>query len=190
MLNAIVLTELEFIECFFLFGGNIMSKYKRIFIVGHSGAGKGVLAQGVAKKLGWAYLDADFALASSIGREVKEILGAEGEKKFQLRLTEILGNQINQENIVVTTDDSIIDSEKNQQILAKEFTVHLKVSTPVQIDRIGHNRPLLPVSNFKTFLEDLHQKRDALYEKVASLTVNSDENALENHIKKVVDAVK
>lgn len=41
----------------------------------------------------------------------------------------------------------------------------------------------------KRFLDDLHQKRDALYEKVASLTVNSDDNALEKHIKEVVDAV-
>lgn len=30
-----------------------MSNIKRIFIIGHSGAGKGVLAQEVAKKLGW-----------------------------------------------------------------------------------------------------------------------------------------
>lgn len=167
-----------------------MSNYKRIFIVGHSGAGKGVLAQGVAKALGWRYLDADFALAPSIGRQVSEVLGAEGEKKFQQCLTEILGNQINQDNIVVTTDDSIIDSEKNQQLLAKEFTVNLQVSTDVQIDRIGHNRPLLSTTNFKSFLDDLHHKRDALYEKVASLTLNSDDNDLEKHIKGVVDAVK
>lgn len=30
-----------------------MSNIKRIFIIGHSGAGKGVLAQAVAKSLGW-----------------------------------------------------------------------------------------------------------------------------------------
>lgn len=167
-----------------------MGKYKRIFIVGHSGAGKGVLAQGVAKALGWKFLDADFALAPSIGRPASEILGPEGEKKFQQCLTDILDTQINQENIVVTTDDSIIDSEKSRQLLGSEFTVNLKVSTPVQIDRIGHNRPLLSVSNFKSFLDELHQKRDALYEKVAKLTINSDDNALERHIKEVVDAVK
>lgn len=167
-----------------------MSKYKRIFIVGHSGAGKGVLAQGVAKELGWKYLDADFSLAPSIGRPASETLGVEGEKKFHKRLTEILENQLQQENIVVTTDDSLIESEESQQLLSKEFTVNLKVSTSVQIDRIGHNRPLLPVSNFKSFLDDLHQKRDALYEKVASFTLNSDDNDLEKHIKEVVNAVK
>ena len=52
-----------------------MKQHKRIFIIGHSGAGKGFLAQAVAKKLGWQYLDADFALASSIGRPASEICG-------------------------------------------------------------------------------------------------------------------
>jgi shikimate kinase len=43
-----------------------MSKHKRIFIVGHSGAGKGVLAQALSKKLGWQFLDADFSLEKHV----------------------------------------------------------------------------------------------------------------------------
>lgn len=166
-----------------------MSQAKRIFIVGHSGAGKGVLAQGIAKELGWKYVDTDFAIAPSVGRPLAEILGAQGEEKFQQCLTDILSHQISKENIVVTTDDSIIDSEKNQDLLAKEFTVYLKVSTPVQLERISHNRPLLPQADYKSFLDRLHQKRDALYEKVASFTLSSDDHDLEGHIKTIVNKV-
>lgn len=36
-----------------------MSKHKRIFIAGQSGAGKGVVAQEVAKQLGWKFINAD-----------------------------------------------------------------------------------------------------------------------------------
>ncbi len=79
--------------------------------------------------------------------------------------------------------------DKNQKILSNEFAVYLKVSTPVQMERIAHNRPFLPVTDYRAFLDQLHQKRDALYEKVAKLTVNSDDNALEEHIKKIVNAV-
>lgn len=42
-----------------------MSKHHQIFIVGPSGAGKGVLAQALAKQLGWQCIDADFALLPS-----------------------------------------------------------------------------------------------------------------------------
>lgn len=167
-----------------------MNKYKRIFIIGHSGAGKGMLAEGVAKKLGWKYLDADFALASSIGRSLSEILGNSGEEKFQECLTEILTYQLTQENIVVTTDDSIIDSAKNQQLLSKEFTVYSKVSTRIQSERIAYNRPLLPQTNFKSFLDELHQKRDTHYEKVANFSVNSEEGELAEHIESIVKAIK
>lgn len=52
-----------------------MNQPKRIFIIGHSGAGKGVLAQGVAEKLGWKFIDADFSLVPSIGRTINDILG-------------------------------------------------------------------------------------------------------------------
>jgi shikimate kinase len=166
-----------------------MSNIKRIFIIGHSGAGKGVLAQEVAKSLGWQYLDADFSLAPSIGRPIVEIIGEEGIKRFHTCLSDILSHQTTKDNIVVTTDDSIILSEKGRELLGEEFAVYLKVSTSVQLERMSQNRPLLPVTDYKAFLDDLHHERDALYEQVASLTLNSDDNALEEHAASVVKAV-
>jgi len=170
-----------------------MQKYKRIFIVGHSGAGKGVVAQGVAKELGWKFINADvLGCAAHIGRTVSEVVGAEGERAFNRCLTEILSHQITKENIVVTTDESIICEEKARELLKSEFTVYLKVSTAVQLERIseGGYRPLLPVADYEAFLDKIHQERDGLYEKVASLTVNSDDNALDEHIKAVVKAIE
>jgi len=37
-----------------------MTQHNRIFIVGHSGAGKGVLAKALAEKLGWQFMIAQF----------------------------------------------------------------------------------------------------------------------------------
>lgn len=166
-----------------------MSQHKRIFIVGHSGAGKGMLAEAVAEKLGWKYINADFSLAPSIGRNTKDILGAQGEEAFHRCLSEILTYQLTQDNIVVTTDDSIVCSEKNRKLLSSEFTVNLKVSTSVQLERISHNRPLLPITDYKSFLDQLHQERNALYEQSASFTLNSDDNALEEHVLSIVKAI-
>lgn len=166
-----------------------MTQPKRIFIVGNSGAGKGVLAQGVAEKLGWKFIDADFSLAPSIGRTAADIIGKEGAQKFLDCLSDILSEQCQKEKIVVTTDDSIVCTEKSRKMLSSEFVVNLKVSTSVQMERIGHNRPLLPLADYKAFLDKLHHERDALYEEVASFSLNSDDNALEEHIDKVIKAV-
>lgn len=60
----------------------------------------------------------------------------------------------------------------------------------MQVQRIGHNRPLLPLNNFSDFLDALHHERDFFYEQVASLTLNSDDNDLEKHIAMVINAIK
>jgi shikimate kinase len=166
-----------------------MSKYKRIFIVGHSGAGKGVLAQALAKRMSWQFIDADFALAPSIGRPVTEIIGKQGEDTFHQCLSDILSYQKTKENIVVTTDDSIICHQKNQELLSSEFVVYLKVSLDVQLDRIAHNRPLLPTADYKTFLNKLRQERDDLYEQVASFSLSSDDGAIEEHVSSIIKAI-
>ncbi len=60
----------------------------------------------------------------------------------------------------------------------------------MQLDRISHNRPLLPASDYKNFLDKLHKERDALYEQSASFSLNSDDNAFEEHVLSVVKAIK
>ena len=165
-----------------------MNQPKRIFIIGHSGAGKGVFAAALAKKLSWQFLDADFALAPSIGKPLIQILGKQGEENFHQCLLDILSNQISKENIVVTTDDSIICSNKSRQLLASEFTVYLKVSTPVQLERIAHNRPLLSIVDYKAFLDKLHHERDSLFEEVATLTIES--ISVEEDVNKIIKALE
>ncbi len=165
-----------------------MSKSKRIFIVGHSGAGKGVFAQAIAKKLGWKYVDADFSLAPSIGRPLKEILGEQGEKAFHKTQTDILSNLLNQDNIVVTTDDSIVCDNNNRDLLSAEFTAYLQVSPKVQLERISHNRPLAKVNDFSAFLQTLRAERDAFYEKVARFSLSSDDGDIDGHVDSVVKA--
>lgn len=168
-----------------------MSNIKRIFIIGHSGAGKGVLAQAVAKKLGWKFINADvLGCAAHIGRTVSEVFGKEGEHHFNQCLIEILSHQINKANIVVTTDESIICDAKACELLKSEFTVYLKVSTSVQLERLSDYRPLLPVNDFGALLDRLHDERNNLYEQVASFSLNSDSGDIEEQARSVIKAME
>lgn len=88
-------------------------KHNRIFIVGLSGAGKGVLAEAIAKRLGWKFINADIlGAAAHVGRTVSEIVGEEGELRFNQCLTEILACQMSQDNIVVTTLIFVCDKKE------------------------------------------------------------------------------
>lgn len=163
-------------------------KHNRIFIIGHPGAGKALLAKTLAEKLGWKFIDADLGLEFRIGRTVKEIL-ERGEDKFYLCQAEILTEQLKKEDIVVTTDASIICNEKLQQLLSNEFVVYLQVSTSVQMERTSRNPAPLLVTDTKVFLDRLHHERDNLYTELADVTINSDDSALEEHVSRIITII-
>lgn len=167
-----------------------MSKTKRIFIVGQPGAGKALLAKTVAEKLGWQFVDADFGLEYRIGKTLHEALGKQGEEAFYHCQVEILQQQLQQENIVVATDSAVACSDKMQKLLSNELVVFVQVSTPMQLERMARNpAPLLSVADANSFLNKLHAERDSVYEKISSLTVDSEDNALDEHVMKIVKLI-
>jgi shikimate kinase len=162
-----------------------MSKYKRIFIVGHMGAGKFLLAEALAKKLGWQLIDANPSLERYVGRNLNEILGKQGEEAFHRCEAEIISHYIGKERVVVLLEEAVIATEQNRKLLSSECVVYLKVSTPVQIERMRDGRiPLLPIPDLKAFLDNQHQDRDSLYEEVATLTIES--ISVEEDVNKII----
>lgn len=162
-----------------------MKKPKRIFIVGHMGAGKALLSKSLAKKLGWEYIDASPGLERLVGRSVVEILGQPGAKEFYQCQSEIITHCSNKSSVVIDTDDSVIMSEKNRKLLSEEFVVYLKVSTPTQIERMADNQaPMLPIVGIKEFLDKRHSERDSLFEEVATLIIES--VCIENDVDSIV----
>jgi shikimate kinase len=151
-----------------------MIKPKRIFIVGHTVAGKFLLGEALAKKLGWQLIDANPGLERYIGRNLHEILGKQGEEAFHKCEAEIISHYINKEHVVLIMEEAVIATEKNRKLLSSEFVVYLKVSTSVQIERWLEGRsPLLPITDRKAFLDKQHLERDSLFEEVAKLTIES-----------------
>lgn len=166
-----------------------MSKYKRIFIVGHAGAGKFLLGEALAKKLGWEFIDANPGLERYIGRNLNEILGKQGEQAFHDCEAEIISHYIGKENVVVILEEAVIATEKNRKLLSPEFVVYLNVSTPVQIERWQQGRtPLLPIADKKAFLDKQHHERDSLFEEVATLTIEP--ISVEDSVQKILKAVE
>jgi shikimate kinase len=121
---------------------------------------------------------------------LSDIVGKQGEKDFHHCENQILTAQLSKHNIVLTTDASVVDDEKNRKLLSSEFVVYLKVSTPIQLERLSRNsEELLPIIDLKSFLNKLHDERDDMYEQVSSLTISSDNSALESHVQSIVKVV-
>ncbi|RUR28383.1 shikimate kinase [Legionella qingyii] len=166
-----------------------MNQYKRIFIVGLPGAGKGLFAKQLAEKLGWQFIDADLGIEYHIGRSLNEIFGTEGQKDFYQCQYNLLNALKTKENIVVATEASIICDEAIRHLLSSELVVFLQVSTEVQIGRIARNPSPLLTTDLKTFFDRLHVERDPLFETVANISLDTNDNALEEHVLSVFEHV-
>jgi shikimate kinase len=151
-----------------------MTTPERIFIIGHMGAGKALLSEALAKKLGWEYIDANPSLERYIGRSLSEIVGKQGEEAFHRCEAEIISHYIGKKHVVVVMEEAVIATEENRKLLSSEFVIYLKVSIPVQIERMKGGRiPLLPINDINAFLNKQHIERDHLFEEVATLTIDS-----------------
>jgi shikimate kinase len=166
-----------------------MSKPKRIFIVGHMGAGKFVRGEALAKKLGWQFIDANPGLERYIGRSLYEIFGKQGEEAFHECESQIITHYIGKDHVVVLLEEAVIATEKNRKLLSKEFVVYLKVETSMQLERWPNGRtPLLPIADRKAFLDKQHLERDSLFEEVATLTIES--ISIEEDVKKIIQSIE
>ncbi|CZP95977.1 Shikimate kinase 1 [Legionella pneumophila] len=162
---------------------------KRIFIVGHMGAGKFIFTEALAKKLGWQIVDANPSIERYIGRQTRDILGEQGEAAFNRCQADIIAHCTGKENVVVLLEECVVSSEQCRELLSSEFVVYLKVSIPTQLGRMQNGRvPSLPVDDMKSFLEKQHRERDVFYEEVATTVVESvgySDDALE--INKIIE---
>lgn len=166
-----------------------MTQPKRIFVIGHMGAGKALFSEALAKKLGWEYIDANPSLERYIGRSLSDIIGKQGEEAFHQCETDIISHQMTKDHVVVVLEEAVIAAEKNRKLLSSEYVIYLKVSTPTQIERMKDGRtPLLPIANLKAFLDQQHLERDSLYEEVATLIIKS--ISVEDDVAKVMEALK
>lgn len=166
-----------------------MIRPKRIFVVGHTGAGKALLSEALAKQLGWQFIDANPGLERYIGRNLNEILGSQGEEAFHRCEAEIITHYINKEHVVVLLEEAVIATEENRKLLSDEFVIYLKVSTATQIERMKGGRiPLLPIPDLKAYLDKQHAERDRYFEEVATLVVDS--ISVEDDVKFILEAIQ
>jgi len=165
-----------------------MSKQNNIFIIGSTGAGKTTVGQALAEKLQLSFYDSDAAIEKAAGMSIAKIFAVGGEAVFRNYEEAAIERLTALNNIVLATGAGAILSVKNQNLLVeKGRVVYLQVSLQQQYERTKRcqERPLLQVSDLQTKLEKMSQERDHFYEKIADLTIKTDQFSLENIVKKI-----
>lgn len=147
-----------------------------IFFVGLMGAGKTTVGRLLARHLNKTFYDTDHEIERRTGVNIPLIFELEGEAGFRKREAAMLQELSKMQDVVLATGGGAVLLPENREALKSNGVViylRANVHDLWLRTRNDRNRPLLQTQNPKARLQKLFAERDALYQEVASITVDT-----------------
>lgn len=166
---------------------------QRIFLIGPMGAGKSTIGKRLATSLGLLFLDSDREIEARTGVDIPLIFEIEGEEGFRRRERDMIEHLTTQDGIVLATGGGAVLAESNRQALRQRgIVVYLQTSVAEQLRRThrDHRRPLLQTEDREARLQALMQQREPLYRETASITINTNGDAISNVVQQIINEVE
>ena len=140
-------------------------------LIGMPGAGKSTVGVVLAKKLGYAFVDADLVIQSREGKLLHEIISERGVEGFW-RVEESVGESIEAHRTVIATGGSAVYGPKAMTHYKQIGTV-IYLSLPLAgiRERLGDLDERGVTLREGQDLDSLYAERLPLYEKYADITV-------------------
>jgi shikimate kinase len=165
---------------------------KKIVLIGPPGAGKTSIGKALSKELGLAFIDSDAEIERISGKTISEIFVDQGEAVFRKTEVETVTRILAEfEGVVALGGGAPINPEIQKVLLNSEYPVILiDVSISQAANRIGFNkdRPLLMINPRQQWLHLMSERRP-IYEKLATITVSSDNSKPSEVAKTITDKI-
>jgi shikimate kinase len=151
---------------------------KRIFLIGFMGSGKSTIGSGLARKIGYDFVDMDHLIEETAGMTIPGIFSEHGEKVFRKWEHDILLELCQLEKIVVSTGGGAPCHNDLIRIMNEHgITVYIRLPVSVLKDRLMNSkteRPLIRGKNEAELLQFIHsllEEREPFYNQ-ARITVD------------------
>lgn len=160
-----------------------------IIFIGMPAAGKSTIGVGVAKRLGYAFLDTDLLIQKQENCLLKDIIARKGIDGF-LAVEDRVNAAVNAEETVISPGGSVVYCENAMKHFKDIGTVvYLQASYQTISKRIGNAKKRGVVLKEGQTLRDLYEERTELFERYADVTICEDGLTIEETIGKVIEAV-
>lgn len=147
---------------------SLRRQMENLILIGMPGCGKTAIGMLLAQRTGKKFVDADEALEQRVGRPITEIIPTEGESAFRQMETDTLAQLGKQSGLVIATGGGCVTQERNHPLLHQNGTILWLTRS---IDKLPTNgRPLSQAGK----LSEMFEKRRALYERFADISVSND----------------
>jgi len=149
---------------------------RNIILVGLMGAGKTTIGRLLAKHFERAFVDSDHEIEARTGVRIPVIFELEGEAGFRARESQVLGEIVRRENIVLATGGGAVLAPDNRSALREHGLVIYLRAQPSDLwhrTQYDRNRPLLRTGDPEARLQELFTVRDPLYQETAHMIVDT-----------------
>jgi shikimate kinase len=170
-------------------GADVRSGPPHLILVGLPGVGKTTIGKGAAKALARPFLDFDQEIQRRTGMEVREIFRLRGEDYFrslERTLTEELSTS---GGMILSPGGGWITQTDSVELLRRAGRIIYLRASPESVARRlrrVETRPLLAGRDPVVALQELYEKRHALYE-TADVVIETERFARQQLINKVVE---
>lgn len=163
----------------------IYTEKESVVLIGMPSSGKSTVGRILAEKLGSRFVDTDDLIMDRIKMPIAEFFALHGEDEFRRIESEVIHNLAGENGLVIATGGGAILNGDNLFNLRYNGKI-LFIDRPLELLIPTDSRPL---SNSKSTLEDLYNKRYPIYCNVCDARVEAigtpteiAENILENYL--------
>jgi shikimate kinase len=152
----------------------------KLLVIGYRGTGKSKVAQIVAERLGWHWVDADVELERRAGKSIAAIFQEDSEKAFRDLESEVLRDLVQLNRHVLALGGGVVLRAENRQLIKQGGTIVWLTADPETIQArvladptTAARRPNLTTSGGLDEIRKLLSKREPLYRECASAVVET-----------------
>jgi shikimate kinase len=166
---------------------------KNIYLIGFMGVGKSTIGRLLAKEMKGGLIEMDETIEAEQGITISEIFVQYGETHFRDLESELVERIAGEEGKIVSCGGGAVLRPQNVANMKKSGNIVFLSATPETIyKRVRHstNRPLLNGNMNVEYIAGLMEKRRALYEGAADVTISTDEKTTADVVREILSKCK
>lgn len=164
-----------------------------IFLIGFMGAGKSTIARTLQRELGFPLVEMDERIVQEQGMSINDIFAQYGEAHFREIESQLVVDLGKQEPSIVSCGGGVVVRPENTQNMKKSGRIVLLKASPETIfERVKNStdRPILNGHMNVEYIAELVEKRRALYEEAADITIQTDGKTREQICEEIIGKLR
>lgn len=159
---------------------------KNIILIGMPGAGKSTVGVVLAKKLGYAFMDADLVIQAREGKLLHEIISEQGVEGFWQVEEEVNESILAERTVIATGGSAVYGDRAMTHYKGIGEVVYLALPLEDIRERLGDLDERGVTLREGQDLTALYEERIPLYEKYADITINCEKLSIREVVEKIV----